>query len=136
MQNAGILFAGSQPYWETDTLVSTIQENDGILRADEISVLDLNNCKLVVISACKTGLGESNSEGVFGLQRAFKLAGVDKILMSLWNVDDRSTRELMTYFYKELIQGVEPNIALKKAQDELRHQGLSPNHWAPFIILN
>ena len=136
MQNAGILFAGSQPYWETDTLVSTIQENDGILRADEISVLDLNNCKLVVLSACKTGLGESNSEGVFGLQRAFKLAGVDKILMSLWNVDDRSTRELMTYFYKELIQGIEPNVALKKAQDELRHQGLSPNHWAPFIILN
>ena len=136
MQNAGLLFSGSQPYWETDSVVTALQEKDGILRADEISTMDLNGCRLVVLSACQTGLGESNSEGVFGLQRAFKLAGVDNILMSLWSVDDVATKELMKLFYSELIAGNEPNTALKNAQNKLRNQGYAPSQWAPFILLN
>lgn len=81
MQNSGLLFANSQKYWMSDNLASSINDTDGILRADEIAKLDLSGCRLVVLSACQTGLGEYNSEGVYGLQRAFKLAGAQSVLM-------------------------------------------------------
>ena len=136
MQNSGLLFAGSQKYWSNDTIVASINETDGILRADEISKLDLTACRLVVLSACQTGLGEYNSEGVYGLQRAFKLAGVKSILMSLWSVDDSATCTLMTEFYKNLIAGDTPDIALKNAQLSLRNKGYSPDKWAAFVLLN
>ncbi len=136
MQNSGLLFANSQKYWANDSLVSSINDDDGILRADEISKLDLNGCRLVVLSACQTGLGEYNSEGVYGLQRAFKLAGAQSILMSLWSVDDRATAELMTEFYNGLIASKEPDGALVSAQHSLRAKGYSPDKWAAFVILN
>lgn len=136
MQNSGLLFANSQKYWANDSLVSSINDDDGILRADEISKLDLNGCRLVVLSACQTGLGEYNSEGVYGLQRAFKLAGAQSILMSLWSVDDRATAELMTEFYNCLIASKEPDGALVSAQHSLRAKGYSPDKWAAFVILN
>lgn len=136
MQNSGLLFADSQKYWANDSLVSSINDDDGILRADEIARLDLNGCRLVVLSACQTGLGEYNSEGVYGLQRAFKLAGAQSILMSLWSVDDRATAELMTEFYNGLIKGKEPDDALTSAQRTLRAKGYSPDKWAAFVLLN
>lgn len=136
MQNSGLLFANSQKYWMSDSLVSSINDTDGILRADEIAKLDLTGCRLVVLSACQTGLGEYNSEGVYGLQRAFKLAGAQSILMSLWSVDDRATSELMTEFYKGLIAGKEPDESLVSAQRILRSKGYSPDKWAAFILLN
>lgn len=136
MQNSGLLFAGSQPYWITDSIVSTIEEEDGILRADEITTVDLNGCRLVVLSACQTGLGKDNSEGVFGLQRAFKLAGVENILMSLWSVDDNTTKDLMVMFYSELVKGIEPNKALENARNKMRQAGHSPYKWAAFVLLN
>lgn len=136
MQNSGLLFANSQKYWANDSLVSSINDDDGILRADEIARLDLNGCRLVVLSACQTGLGEYNSEGVYGLQRAFKLAGAQSILMSLWSVDDRATAELMTEFYNGLIAGKDPDDALTSAQRTLRAKGYSPDKWAAFVLLN
>ena len=136
MQNAGLLFANSQKYWMNDSLSTNLNENDGILRADEIAKLDLTGCRLVVLSACRTGLGESNSEGVYGLQRAFRLAGAQSILMSLWSVDDDATRKLMIYFYNELISGVAPGISLANAQNKMRREGYSPDKWAAFILLN
>lgn len=136
MQNSGLLFANSQKYWANDRLASSINDSDGILRADEIAKLDLSGCRLVVLSACRTGLGEYNSEGVYGLQRAFKLAGVQSILMSLWSVDDKATAELMTEFYRSLITGQEPDDALVAAQRVLRNKGYSPNEWAAFVLLN
>ena len=136
MQNSGLLFADSQRYWATDSLVSSISDVDGILRADEIARLDLNGCRLVVLSACQTGLGEYNSEGVYGLQRAFKSAGARSILMSLWSVDDSATRELMVAFYNGLIDGRNPDDALAAAQNLLRRKGYSPDKWAAFVILN
>lgn len=136
MQNSGLLFAGSQKYWSNDTTVASINETDGILRADEISKLDLTACRLVVLSACQTGLGEYNSEGVYGLQRAFKLAGVKSILMSLWSVDDNATCDLMTEFYKNIITGDTPDTALKNARLSLRNKGYSPDKWAAFVLLN
>lgn len=136
MQNSGLLFAGSQKYWSSDTIVASINESDGILRADEISKLDLSGCRLVVLSACQTGLGEYNSEGVYGLQRSFKLAGAKSILMSLWSVDDNATCTLMTEFYKNLITGNSPDTALTNAQITLRNKGYSPDKWAAFVLLN
>lgn len=136
MQNSGLLFANSQKYWMSDSLASSINDADGILRADEITNLDLNGCRLVVLSACQTGLGEYNSEGVYGLQRAFKLAGAQSILMSLWSVDDKATAELMTEFYNGLISGLELDDALVAAQRVLRAKGYSPDKWAAFVLLN
>ena len=136
MQNSGLLFANSQQYWENPSLVGTIEEKDGILRADEISSLDLNGCRLVVLSACQTGMGKEVAEGVFGLQRAFKLAGVQNVLMSLWKVNDDATQKLMINFYESLLNGKEPNEALRLAQLELRHKGYPVSQWAPFILLN
>lgn len=136
MQNAGLLFANSQKYWMTDSIASSINESDGILRADEIANLDLNGCRLVVLSACQTGLGTSNTEGVYGLQRAFKLAGAESILMSLWSVDDAATRELMTHFYTGLIKGLNPDEALTAAKNQMRRAGYSPDKWAAFVLLN
>ncbi|MDE5675361.1 MAG: CHAT domain-containing protein, partial [Muribaculaceae bacterium] len=136
MQNSGLLFANSQKYWMSDSLASSINDADGILRANEIAKLDLNGCRLVVLSACQTGLGEYNSEGVYGLQRAFKLAGAQSILMSLWSVDDKATAELMTEFYRGLIAGQEPDEALVNAQRTLRAEGYSQDKWAAFVLLN
>lgn len=136
MQNSGLLFANSQRYWMNDSIASTINESDGILRADEIANLDLNGCRLVVLSACQTGLGMSDTEGVYGLQRAFKLAGAESILMSLWSVDDAATKVLMTQFYTGLLNGQTPDDALTYAKNQMRRSGYSPDKWAAFVLLN
>lgn len=76
----------------------------GILTANDIARLDLSNTDMVVLSACKSGQGKPTSEGLYGLQRAFKKAGVGTLVMSLWNVDDKVTSEFMTAFYEQLVQ--------------------------------
>ena len=110
---------------------------DGILRSSEIELMNLNGCRLVVLSACETGLGyDDSSEGVYGLQRAFKLSGAEKIMMSLWEVPDMETSLLMSSFYKNLKAGDNPNEALVKAQMAAREQYPSPESWGGFVILN
>jgi len=112
--------------------------NDGIVRAQDVAGMNFRNCKLAVLSACETGLGKLGGDGVFGLQRGFKNAGVHTLLMSLNKVDDAATTELMTQFYKALLEtGTTPNAALRKAQQYLRDNGYSsPKYWASFIILD
>lgn len=88
------------------------------------------------MSACETGLGEIADEGVFGLQRAFKNAGVSTIIMSLWEVDDNATSLLMQTFYKNLVSGKNKRDALSIAQDEVRKQFPEPVYWAAFIMLD
>ena len=104
MLSSGLFFAGANNYWCDNYAQIGKGKDDGILRSAEIANINLSGCSLVVLSACETGLGFSDSsEGVYGLQRAFKLAGAKKILMSLWEVDDRATTILMTNFYRYLL---------------------------------
>jgi CHAT domain-containing protein/Tfp pilus assembly protein PilF len=109
---------------------------DGILTALEASGLDLWGTKLVVLSACDTGVGEvRNGEGVYGLRRALVLAGAESQVMSLWAVSDRSTRDLVIGYYKALLGGVGRGESLRRVQLQmLRDKTRShPYYWASFI---
>ena len=132
---SGLLFAGANNSWAGKTLKDNIE--DGIMTAYEVSQLDLSGNKLTVLSACNTGLGDiDNIDGVFGLQRAFKKAGVGTILMSLWKVPDEETKQLMSSFYNYLLSGNTSHQALLLAQKQLIGQGKSPFYWAGFILLD
>ncbi len=111
-------------------------KDDGILTALEASGLNLWGTKLVVLSACDTGLGEvRNGEGVYGLRRAFVLAGTESLVMSLWPISDYSTRKLMVDYYKNLKLGMGRGEALRRVQLNLlqRNRDLHPFYWANFI---
>ncbi|MBK7887684.1 MAG: CHAT domain-containing protein [Bacteroidetes bacterium] len=130
MIRSGIVFSGA------NNASSAYSENDGFLTAQEIARLNFSNLDLVVLSACETGLGEINgSEGVFGLQRAFKLAGARSLLMSLWSVPDKQTAELMSLFYSNYLQGISKSRALKNAQVDMRKKYKNPFYWGGFILL-
>ena len=116
------------------------QIDDDILTAYEISQLDLRNVDMVVLSACETGLGDINSNGIYGLQRGFKKAGVKTILMSLDKVDDEATKILMVEFYRNLMSGKSKHQSLKDAQKHLRQvengKYDKPEYWSSFILLD
>jgi CHAT domain-containing protein/tetratricopeptide (TPR) repeat protein len=110
--------------------------DDGILTALEASNLNLWGTKLVTLSACDTGVGEvKNGEGVYGLRRAFFLAGTESLVMSLWPISDYVTRELMTGYYSGLKKGLGRGEALRQAQlTMLKRKGRQhPFYWASFI---
>jgi CHAT domain-containing protein len=112
------------------------ENEDGILTALEASGLNLWGTKLVTLSACDTGIGEvKNGEGVYGLRRAFVLAGTESLVMSLWPVSDLVTRELMTGYYKGLKQGLGRGEALRQVQLKMlkRKSRAHPFYWASFI---
>lgn len=117
LTRSGLLLAGAN---NTLTGSGYRKGDDGILTAKEISMLDLRGVDLLVLSACQTGLGKVTGDGVFGLQRGFKKAGANAIMMSLWKVDDRATRILMTHFYNYLMEGIDKHEALRRAQTDLR----------------
>lgn len=111
-------------------------DDNGVLTALEASGLDLWGTRLVVLSACDTGLGEVKSgEGVYGLRRALVLAGAESQMMSLWPVSDRSTSDLMVGYYKALIRGQGRDEALRQVQLQmLRGKSRAhPYYWASFI---
>ncbi|MGB3196106.1 MAG: CHAT domain-containing tetratricopeptide repeat protein, partial [Saprospiraceae bacterium] len=116
---SGLILAGANYAWQNKVPFRNFE--DGILTAYEIAQMNLSNTELVVLSACESGLGEiKGSEGVYGLQRAFKIAGVKYILMSLWSIPDESTQQLMTLFYNFWMEkGMPIHIALKTAQQEM-----------------
>ena len=133
---SGLMLAGANNIWQNRTIPEGIE--DGILTAKEISGMDLRSTDMVVLSACQTGLGEITDEGVFGLQRGFKKAGVHTIIMSLWSVDDNATQLMMTEFYSNLIKGMTKREAFLKAQRTLKTTtGFeNPRFWAAFIMLD
>jgi hypothetical protein len=110
---------------------------DGVLTALEASGLDLYGTKLVVLSACETGVGEASAgEGVYGLRRALVIAGAEAQVMSLWKVDDGATRVLMTTYYEKLEAGGGRSEAMREAQRALlgRKEMAHPYYWAAFIV--
>ena len=111
-------------------------EDNGVLTAFEMTHLDLWGTKLVVLSACDTGIGEvKNGDGVYGLRRALVLAGAESQMVSLWPVSDRSTRDLMIGYYQGLMQNEGRGEALRRVQLRML-RGKShahPYYWASFI---
>lgn len=136
MKRSGLIFAGGQKAWLGGAVPGNVE--DGILLAEEIPTIDLRGTDLLVLSACDTGLGEVNSEGVSGLQRGFKQAGVKTIVMSLWQVNDNATSLFMSQFYKNLTDGQTKQEAFMNAQKSLRdsHDFSDPKYWAAFIMLD
>lgn len=125
MKNSLLAFAGAN------------LDDNGLVTAADIATMNLRQCDLAVLSACETGLGKLGSDGVFGLQRGFKNAGVRTLLMSLKNVYDDSTADLMISFYKHLMNGATKREALVKAQQEIKDKGYTdPKYWAAFILLD
>lgn len=136
MTRSGLMMAGAGNIFRGVEIPEGV--DDGILTAREISQMNLRGTDLVVLSACQTGMGEISGDGVFGLQRGFKKAGVGTLLMSLWNVDDAATRLLMTTFYDLYLGGESKRKALELAQKAVKDTpGFShPNFWAAFILLD
>ena len=134
MLRSGLVFAGGNMAWKGERVSGTIE--DGIATSAEIANLNLAGTDLIVLSACETGLGEVNDEGVFGLQRAFKKAGVNTVIMSLWKVSDHITQLMMTNFYTHLLEGDSKHDAFRKAQLEIRQEYPNPYQWAAFIMLD
>lgn len=146
MQLSGLIMAGGNRAWTGKETPKGIQ--DGVLTANSIAAIDLRGTDMVVLSACKTGLGVSTPEGLFGLQRAFKKAGVQTIIMSLWNVDDEAAKDFMIKFYEELVESQDKwdkRKAFEKAKTFVRsktyiRKGKSykgdPYYWAGFVMLD
>ena len=125
MQNSFLAFAGAN------------LEDKALVTAADIAKMNLRNCDMAVLSACETGLGKLGGDGVFGMQRGFKNAGVHTLLMSLKNVYDESTADLMISFYRHLMDGSSKREALVKAQQDIRSKGYKdPKYWATFILLD
>ncbi len=118
MQRTGMLLANSENAWKGEDVEPS--REDGILTAQEIAGLNLSGNQLTVLSACETALGAITSDGVMGLQRGFKKAGVHALIMSLWPVNDEATEKMMKAFYQHLNEGKTPREALRSAQYDLR----------------
>jgi len=136
LMKSGLILSGGNRAW-TENPIEGLEIST--LYADDIARMNLLGTELVVLSACETGLGISNnSEGVFGLQRAFKLAGAQTIIMSLWEVSDRASSDFMIEFYTNWLSGMTKQEAFKKAQISIRNQSRysSPYFWAAFVLMD
>ena len=138
MLRSGIALSGIGSYEEASLKPTHIE--DGVLTAYEASQMDLEGTELVVLSACETGLGDvQNGEGVYGLQRAFIVAGAENVILSLWRVDDEATKILMSKFYEEWIKnGKTKREAFRAAQKYLRNlkeEYQHPYYWGAFQLI-
>lgn len=134
LQSAALLFSGGRDALRSSTGFKV--DRDGIVYAKEIATSDLRGLELVVLSACQTGLGRVTSEGVFGLQRAFKMAGAGSLLMSLWSVDDKATWLFMKEFYACFLSGKTASSSVSFARKKVAEQYPGPEYWAAFVLLD
>lgn len=134
MLRSGLILSGGQKAWLGLDVPEGVE--DGILLSKEISELDLSNVDIVILSACDTGLGDIKEDGVFGLQRAFKLSSVRTVIMSLWEIDDNVTSEFMALFYQKLLEGQSRHEAFKYTQSTIKKKYSDPYYWASFIMLD
>lgn len=132
MFDAGLVFAGANIALlgqEIDPILG-----DAVLTGEEAATLRLQGTELVVLSACRSGVGEAvPGEGVFGLHRAFVAAGARCVMVSLWKIPDNETRELMTILYKELRNGVSRAEAMRNAKRRGRQKHPHPFFWGSFL---
>jgi CHAT domain-containing protein len=132
MRRSGLALAYANDVW---TRGLGIESEDGVLTAQELSNTDLRKAKLVVLSACETGLGDiKGSEGVFGLQRGLKQAGAGSIIMSLWRVPDKETSEFMQVFYSNLLSMKDIRQAFVSTQKTMQKK-YDPYYWAAFVLV-
>lgn len=131
---SGLAFTGADYAWNSP---SPMRTDDGILTAYEIESMNLSGTELVVLSGCNTGKGEiRNGEGVFGLQHAFRQAGVKSQILSFNTVTDDDTAELMADFYRYWQKGASKHQAFRKAQQNMKKRNpFQPEKWASFILI-
>ena len=134
MQRCGLTLANANHTWEgaQDKPI----DNDGIISASEVALLDLSSTRLAVLSACQTAVGDYSREGVFGMHRGFKQAGVKSILATMWNVNDQSTARFMELFYQRWLSGMPMQQSFNEAVKDLRREYPSPYFWAPFVLMD
>lgn len=132
---SGVMLAGVNCYWnKSGALPKGV--DDGILTAYEVVGMDLYNTDLVILSACESGKGTINDmEGVLGLQRAFRLAGSQHVIVSLWKVPDEATAELMELFYQYYLNDYSVYTAFRKAQKDMSTRYENPYYWASFLLI-
>jgi CHAT domain-containing protein/antitoxin component YwqK of YwqJK toxin-antitoxin module len=136
LMRSGLIMASANVVWR-DNKPHPEDRDDGILTAYEIKQLDLRNTELVILSACETGLGDlDRNEGVFGLQRAFRVAGAQYLIMSLWEIDDRKSAKFVERFYENWL-GEEMSIpeAFRSTQLFFHENGDDPYYWAGFVLV-
>lgn len=137
MSLSGLVMSGGNAAWLGKQLPKGVL--GGILTANDIARLDLSNTDMVVLSACQTGQGKATSEGLYGLQRAFKKAGVGTIVMSLWSVSDKTTSGFMIAFYECLVNphnAWNKRKAFEEAKQIIRKKHPDPYYWAAFVMLD
>lgn len=133
---SGLMLAGAAKTASGDTSPNLSSNDNGILTAYEAMNMNLEGTQLVVLSACETGLGDVKAgEGVYGLQRAFLVAGADALIMSLWKVDDEATQQLMKNFYANWIKLRNKQKAFKQAQLQLMTKFKDPYYWGAFVMM-
>jgi CHAT domain-containing protein len=132
LMRSGLVLAGANDVW---IKTEKGDSEDGVLTAQEVTQIDMRKNDLVVLSACETGLGDiRGTEGVYGLQRSLKMAGVKYIIMSLWEIPDKETVEFMTLFYGNLLKLKDIKEAFHEAQREMRAK-YDPYYWGAFVLM-
>jgi CHAT domain-containing protein len=132
---SGLIMAGGNLAWSGET--HTVNQEDGVLTAYEISNLNLDNCQLALLSACETGLGMiKGNEGVYGLERSFYISGAKNLIVSLWKLSDKKTPEMVELFYNNLMTRKTIHKSLLDAQISMsKNNPNNPFSWAAFKLI-
>ncbi len=135
MLNSGLMLLGSGDIVDNPDN-KYVNQKQGILTAYEAMDLPLENTDIVVLSACETGRGETEvGEGVYGLQRAFLIAGARSIVISLFKVNDEVTQQLMLSFYQKWLKTGDKRLAFSEAKKEIKQQYKNPLYWGAFLMI-